>query len=247
MDAFSRLIAEKLSASMGQPVIVENKAGASGSIGAATVAQSKPDGYTILFAIASTIQSVSLKSPTFKLSELIANHPTGRLACRLRGSEHLASQNTCRFREACKGKAEQLELRLLRKWIDRPSSGRRFGRGGQNRDCSRAVQGRGAGHSDLLGGHISSAFGSVGSLAQYPDAVRLIAITGSKRLRRFSDVPTFRSRDFRSTASPAGPVCSRRLRRRRHLRQLAVEIDRVVRLPEMQTKILDMGFEPVGN
>jgi tripartite-type tricarboxylate transporter receptor subunit TctC len=55
MDALSRVIAEKLSASIGQPVIIENKTGASGGIGASAVAQSKPDGYTILFAIASTI------------------------------------------------------------------------------------------------------------------------------------------------------------------------------------------------
>src|SRR5260221_6742829 len=53
MDALSRVIAEKLSASVGQRVIIENKTGASGGIGASAVAQSKPDGYTILLAIAS--------------------------------------------------------------------------------------------------------------------------------------------------------------------------------------------------
>ena len=49
-DIFARLVAERLSASFAQPVVVENRAGASGNIGADAVAKSAPDGYTILMA-----------------------------------------------------------------------------------------------------------------------------------------------------------------------------------------------------
>ncbi len=49
-DSFARIYGEYLSQKLGQPVIVENKAGASGSIGAAAVKQSPPDGYTLLLA-----------------------------------------------------------------------------------------------------------------------------------------------------------------------------------------------------
>jgi len=47
-DIMARIIGEKISTSMGQPVIVENKAGAGGTLGAAQVAKSEPDGYTLL-------------------------------------------------------------------------------------------------------------------------------------------------------------------------------------------------------
>lgn len=47
-DVFTRLVAEKLSASWNQPVIVENRAGAGGNIGAAFVANAEPDGHTLL-------------------------------------------------------------------------------------------------------------------------------------------------------------------------------------------------------
>ena len=47
-DVLGRLIAHKLQERMGQPVIVENKVGAAGTIGADFVAKSKPDGYTLL-------------------------------------------------------------------------------------------------------------------------------------------------------------------------------------------------------
>src|SRR5882672_8457945 len=49
-DSFARFYGEYLSQKLGQPVIVENKAGASGSIGAGAVKQSPPDGYTLLVA-----------------------------------------------------------------------------------------------------------------------------------------------------------------------------------------------------
>jgi len=48
VDSVARKIGEKMSAKYGQPVVVENRAGAGGSIGTAVVAQSAPDGYTIL-------------------------------------------------------------------------------------------------------------------------------------------------------------------------------------------------------
>ena len=49
-DIFARLVAERLSVAVAQPVVVENRAGASGNIGADAVAKSPPDGYTVLMA-----------------------------------------------------------------------------------------------------------------------------------------------------------------------------------------------------
>jgi tripartite-type tricarboxylate transporter receptor subunit TctC len=54
VDVVARIIAPRLAEELGQPVIIENRGGAGGALGAAAVAQSPPDGYTILFGTGST-------------------------------------------------------------------------------------------------------------------------------------------------------------------------------------------------
>ena len=49
-DVIARIVAQKLSVALGQPVVIENKPGAGTTIGNAQVAQAAPDGYTLLFA-----------------------------------------------------------------------------------------------------------------------------------------------------------------------------------------------------
>nr|MBF0681747.1 tripartite tricarboxylate transporter substrate binding protein [Pseudomonas sp.] len=65
-DMIARLFADKLSAGVGQTVIVENKPGASTNIGSETVARAAPDGYTVLFsASGAVLSSVFGPKPTF--------------------------------------------------------------------------------------------------------------------------------------------------------------------------------------
>lgn len=64
-DTIGRILAEKLSASWGQPVVVENRGGAGGNIGAALVARSAPDGYALLIHTSSHVTNASFYEMTY--------------------------------------------------------------------------------------------------------------------------------------------------------------------------------------
>ena len=76
-DLVGRPVAEAMSRDLGQPVVVENKAGAGGGIGMAQVAKARPDGYTVLMALSSLTvipeaDTLMGRSPMFNLPELKA-------------------------------------------------------------------------------------------------------------------------------------------------------------------------------
>jgi tripartite-type tricarboxylate transporter receptor subunit TctC len=78
-DSVARLLALKLGARLGQPVVVENKAGAGGAIGTDMVAKAAPDGYTLLFTSTSVVTSAaaSKKSPYDPVKDLTAISEAG--------------------------------------------------------------------------------------------------------------------------------------------------------------------------
>ena len=60
IDTVARVLASRLSESLGQPVVIDNRAGASGTVGTEAVAKAAPDGYTLLATFASHAQNASL-------------------------------------------------------------------------------------------------------------------------------------------------------------------------------------------
>jgi tripartite-type tricarboxylate transporter receptor subunit TctC len=57
-DVLARLVADRMSAALGQPVIIDNRGGGGGAIGAKAVALADPDGYTLLFGNTATLANI---------------------------------------------------------------------------------------------------------------------------------------------------------------------------------------------
>lgn len=79
-DFVGRLLAQGMSRSLGQQVVVENRAGASGTIGHGSVARARPDGYTLLLGVNSTYAMATHLFPTKGYDDARSFAPVGRVA-----------------------------------------------------------------------------------------------------------------------------------------------------------------------
>ena len=76
-DVGARIVAQKLGEALGQPMVIENRAGASGTLGVDAVTKSPPDGYTLLMTTGdfATVTSLMPKMAFDPHKDLIAGHP----------------------------------------------------------------------------------------------------------------------------------------------------------------------------
>lgn len=193
-DIVGRVIAQKVSESLGQPIIIENLAGASGNIGAAYVAKSKPDGYTLLFTGPNHSTNISLYRnlsydpvKDFAPISLLTVAPyilVANPAVPIHNIKELielakAKPGQVAYGSAGNGTAGHLAMELLKS--------------SANIDLLHApYKGSPPMLNDLIGGRTSVAFDNVVSSLPYIKGglLRPIATSGVRRARSLPDVPT---------------------------------------------------------
>jgi len=193
-DVFSRAYGEYVGQKLGQPVVVENKAGAAGAIGAELVKQAPPDGYTLMFTNSTTmIQNKALfkKLPydPDKDFSLVAWFNTGHLPTAI--NKDIPVKNVAEFAAWAK---------------DRKVSAATYGAGSYahvvaaslNRHYGlqmEAVHYRGEAlmWQDVASGAVQTASGSYAAMLPFVQsgAVKVIAVPTLERMRKLPDVPTF--------------------------------------------------------
>jgi len=195
-DLIGRMVAEKMSKSIGQPVIVENKGGATGAIGSEFVARADPDGYTLLVAIADTHAinpAVVPKLPYDPLKDfvpisLMATQPfvlavgpamqmkdIGEFVARAKekpGAITYASNGT--------GGLQHLAMEL-------------FSAAAGIRTLHVPYKGAGPALTDVMGGQVNAIFISLqgGGSNLKTEKLRPLAITSANRLAVAPEIPTF--------------------------------------------------------
>lgn len=193
-DVLARVLAEKLSISMGQPVLVENKPGASGNIGADFVAKAPPDGHTLLIAAnniltmnAALYQRMPFASTDFKAISMLATIPIVLVAG---PSTHAASvgeliaaarndPGKLTYASSGMGSPQHLSAELFK------SMTKTF-------IVHIPYKGQAPAIMDLIGGQVNVVFGAANSLLPHIKSGRLraLGVTGRSRARVLPDVPT---------------------------------------------------------
>ena len=199
-DLLARVIAQKLSEAWGQPVIVDNKPGASGNIGAAMVAKSPPDGYTLLVAAAAISTAPALyKDPGFKLFEnLTPVTVIGTVPFMLVVHPSLPVTNVAEFIAYAKANPNKLSL-------GSGGNGTIPHLGGELFKMRAGIQfehipykGGILAMNDLVGGQIQFTIDGGSHVVTQIEAgkIRLIAVTSPQRLPAYPNVPTVAESGF---------------------------------------------------
>ena len=194
-DVIARIVAEKMSASLGQTIVIENRGGAGGTIATRQVAKAEPDGYTLLIATSSLAINPSLyPNAGYDPRKDIA--PIGLIA---------SSSNVVLVNPSVPVRSIA-ELIVLAKQQDGKLTFASTGTGSSVHLAAELFagmagvklnhvpyKGSGPALNDLLGGHVALMFSTMASaagLVRDGSKVRALAVTGATRSTLFPDLPT---------------------------------------------------------
>ena len=194
-DTGARILAEQLSKRWGQPVVVENKGGAAGQIGADSVAKAKPDGYTLLLGNIGTQAinpSLYAKLPydadkAFAPVSLVAELPLAMMV-----NPALPAKTASEFIALAKSKPGQLSYSSSGSGSAPHLAAEIFKDQTGTFVLHVPYRGGGPAIADLLAGHVQLSFMTVlEAMGQIKAGkLRALAVTGDKRVTAFPDVPT---------------------------------------------------------
>ena len=250
-ESTARLIGQKMSEGLGQPVVIETRAGAGGNIGTEFVINAAPDGYTILLttngvAIQPHLQKLTW-DPTKDLAPIsliatyslvIAAHPSTPGAT-LREMVAYAKANPGKLSYGSSGSGGPLHL-----------GAEAFKKQAGIDLLHVPYKGNAPATIAILGGEVNLTFDSlVGPLPNIrAGKLRALATTGRKRATMLPEVPTvietgvanFDYESWNAVAAPRGTP-------REIVQRLNAEVVRVVALPEVRERLIGLGYEPVSN
>jgi len=250
-DVLARIAADKLTAKWGQPIVIENKAGAGGNIGADLVAQAEPDGYTLFITAPgplainqSLYRQLSYRPEDFVLITVLAS-VTNLIIVRpeigvnsVKELIAFARQNPGKVTYGSQGNGSTPHL-----------TGGMFMTMTGITMIHVPYRGENLVINDMLGGHVDVFFGNIApALPQYrAGKLKVLAVADVKRAAPMPDVPTaaeaglpgFVSTAWFAVAGPPKlpPALARRF---------AADFAEVLNMPDVQTKFRSAGAEPVG-
>ena len=251
VDIVGRILAQKMTESLGQTVVVENKPGASGMIGADMVAKSAPDGYTLLVnsSIHVIVPSLFSKVPYNALEDLIAvGQATEVPMVMLTGANSRAKtvQDVIAWAKAEPGVA----YASAGSGSSAHLAGEVFKKATGVTLTHIPYKGSGAAMADVIGGQVPLMFDALTAAMGHiqGNKMRALAVSSQQRSPILPDVPTFQELNMpQMNLSTWHGVWAPKGTPPAIVKKLNAEIARIVALPDVREKIKGLGGIPVGN
>ena len=250
-DVISRMLSPRLSEALGQQVVIDNRGGAAGNIGAELAAKSPPDGYTIVFAYSGTHAinpSIYSKMP-FKESdfapiiwlssvpELVVVHPS------------LPVKTVKELIALAKAKPGQLTYGSAGSGAINHLAGELFNMMAGTQLIHVPYKGGGPAVIALLSGEITLIFIDPASVVQHIKSgkLRAIAATSARHALAMPELPTvaeagvpgYEVTSWNGILIPAGAPAA-------VIRRLNGELNTIINAPDMHARMIEFGYEPVG-
>jgi tripartite-type tricarboxylate transporter receptor subunit TctC len=192
-DTTARIVAEALSRKLGASIVVENRPGASGNIGAAYVAHADPDGYTLLLAYTGHVSNPALfKSMPFDtVKDFRAVGKIGDNQSVLLVNSKVPARTMKEFIELVRKQPDHYSFGAML-GSDQYMSGRWLERAQGLRFLVIPYKGNAGAMNDVLGGQVDFMANTVGVSAPFVTSgkVRALAVMGAKRSSLLPEVPT---------------------------------------------------------
>ena len=192
-DVLARIIAQNLNSKWGQPVVVENQPGASGSIGTRAVMKAVPDGYTLLMASTGALMAVSGGDASFDVNKVLTPIVIGAAPPYLLVvNPSLPVKTTADLVRLAKEKPEGLTFGSSGVGAASHLSGVLFASDAGIKLLHIPYKGTGPAVTDLLGGRIDMIFAPGPVVQQFVQSGQLkaLGVTDTKRSKFYPDVPT---------------------------------------------------------
>ncbi len=194
-DIIGRVIAEELSNSIGQRVVVENRAGAAGSVGAAGVARAAPDGYTLLMgALTSHSINMSLQAkPGFDLQKNFTPVTlAGNVGLALVVHPSVQAKSIPELIALVKAQPGKISYASSGAGSPQHLAGEMFNAKAGTNLVHVAYRGSGPAMTDMIGGHVQVMFDTIPSVLPHVQggALRALAVTSREPSEFMPGVPT---------------------------------------------------------
>lgn len=252
-DTGARIVAEQLGKKWGQPVLVDNKGGAAGQIGADIVAKSRPDGYTLLMGNIGT-QAVNpalyAKMPydpdkAFAPVALVAELPLAMMV-----NPSVPAKTVKEFVALAKSQPGKLSYSSSGAGGGPHLAAEMFKDATGSFILHVPYRGGGPAIADLLAGHVQLSFMTVLEASGHIKAgkLRALAVTSEKRVSALADVPTlaeaavpgFNSISWIGLLAPAGTP-------KETVERISADVREVVGREEVRDKLVQLGAVPAAN
>ena len=247
-DALGRALGDQWSKMWGQPVIIENRGGAGGNLGAEVVARAAPDGYTLLLNASSHVINASLyeKLPYDPIKDFTPVSEVASYMLVLVVHPSVPAKSVKEFVAFANSKPDGLSVANAGLGTPTHLAAVLFAQAAGVNLIHVPYRGAAPASTDLIAGQVPAMFNNpVNAVPQVKsNNLRALAVTGSKHLSLLPDTPTiaesgypgFETRTWYGLFGPAGMPAD-------IVRKLHADTDKVMRMPEVANNLIAQGWD----